>query len=476
MHYCSLFIIFCYTTAATRPVHTMNKPVFTPELLSPAGSLKNMRYAFAYGADAVYAGQPRYSLRVRNNEFNLQNLALGIDEAHQQNKKLYVVSNISPHNAKVKTYLRDIEPVIEMKPDALIMSDPGLIMLVREKWPEQAIHLSVQANAINFATVKFWAKNGVERVILSRELSLDEIEEIRELCPETELEVFVHGALCMAYSGRCLLSGYINKRDPNQGTCTNACRWEYKVTEGKENESGDIVHKIDPNAVIPTLGEGQPTDKVYLLQEPQRPDEHMPAFEDEHGTYIMNSKDLRAVQHVERLTKMGVHSLKIEGRTKSFYYCARTAQVYRRAIDDAVAGRPFDASLMNTLENLAHRGYTEGFYRRHTHDTYQNYEYGHSISDQQQFVGEILERDDATGLAVVEVKNKFLLGDSLELMTPKGNLTFELGHMENKKGEKIDDAKGSGHIVKIPIPEDVTLDKALLMRNLHSHQDTRNPY
>lgn len=454
----------------------MNKPAFTPELLSPAGSLKNMRYAFAYGADAVYAGQPRYSLRVRNNEFNLQNLAVGIEEAHQQNKKLYVVSNISPHNAKVKTYMRDIEPVIDMKPDALIMSDPGLIMLVREKWPDQPIHLSVQANAINFATVKFWAKNGVERVILSRELSLDEIAEIRELCPETELEVFVHGALCMAYSGRCLLSGYINKRDPNQGTCTNACRWEYKVAEGKENETGDIVHKINPSNVIPTLGEGQPTDKVFLLQEPQRPDEFMPTFEDEHGTYIMNSKDLRAVQHVERLTQMGVHSLKIEGRTKSFYYCARTAQVYRRAIDDAVAGKPFDPTLMTTLENLAHRGYTEGFYRRHTHDSYQNYEYGHSISDQQQFVGEILERDDATGLAVVEVKNKFLTGDSLELMTPKGNITFDLSHMENKKGEKINDAKGSGHIVKIPVPEDINLKQALLMRNLRNNQDTRNPY
>eukprot|EP01093_Parvamoeba_rugata_P014861 TRINITY_DN4978_c0_g1_i1.p1 TRINITY_DN4978_c0_g1~~TRINITY_DN4978_c0_g1_i1.p1 ORF type:complete len:209 (+),score=41.22 TRINITY_DN4978_c0_g1_i1:854-1480(+) len=193
---------------------------FTPELLSPAGSLKNMRYAFAYGADAVYAGQPRYSLRVRNNEFDLETLKIGIDEAHALNKKFYVVSNIAPHNAKVNSYLRDIEPVIAMGPDALIMSDPGLIMLVREKWPDMPIHLSVQANAVNYATVKFWAKQGIERVILSRELSLEEIAEIRQLCPETELEVFVHGALCMAYSGRCLLSGYINKRDPNQGTCT----------------------------------------------------------------------------------------------------------------------------------------------------------------------------------------------------------------------------------------------------------------
>ncbi|WP_198597410.1 U32 family peptidase, partial [Vibrio splendidus] len=226
---------------------TTQKP-FVPELLSPAGSLKNMRYAFAYGADAVYAGQPRYSLRVRNNEFNHENLQIGIDEAHAQGKKLYVVCNIQPHNSKLKTFIRDLKPVVEMGPDALIMSDPGLIMMVRESFPEMPIHLSVQANAVNWATVKFWSTQGVERVILSRELSLEEIEEIREHCPETELEIFVHGALCMAYSGRCLLSGYMNKRDPNQGTCTNACRWEYKTEAAKEDENGQIV-EANPTGV-----------------------------------------------------------------------------------------------------------------------------------------------------------------------------------------------------------------------------------
>ncbi len=333
--------------------------MFTPELLSPAGSLKNMRYAFAYGADAVYAGQPRYSLRVRNNEFNHDNLKIGIDEAHAQGKRFYVVCNIQPHNAKLKTFIRDLTPIIDMGPDALIMSDPGLIMMVREHFPDMAIHLSVQANAINWATVKFWQQQGIERVILSRELSLEEIEDIRQHCPYMELEIFVHGALCMAYSGRCLLSGYINKRDPNQGTCTNACRWDYKVHQGKEDDAGQVVQVQE---VTPTLGKGEPVDDVVLLEEGGRPGELMAAYEDEHGTYIMNSKDLRAIQHVERLTQMGVHSLKIEGRTKSFYYCARTAQVYRQAIDDAVAGKPFDESLMSTLENLAHRGYTEGFF------------------------------------------------------------------------------------------------------------------
>ena len=203
----------------------MTRPA--PELLLPAGSLERMRAAFDFGADAVYAGQPRYSLRARNNEFRIEQIQIGIEEAHARGKKFFLTSNLLPHNDKVRTYLRDIEPIIAMGPDALIMADPGLIMQVREKWPEVAIHLSVQANTTNFMSVKFWQKVGITRIILSRELSLDEIEKIRQECPDMELEVFVHGALCIAYSGRCLLSGYFNHRDPNQGTCTNACRWNY---------------------------------------------------------------------------------------------------------------------------------------------------------------------------------------------------------------------------------------------------------
>ncbi|CND82574.1 putative protease [Yersinia enterocolitica] len=450
---------------------------FTPELLSPAGTLKNMRYAFAYGADAVYAGQPRYSLRVRNNEFNHENLALGIQEAHALGKRFYVVVNIAPHNSKLKTFLRDLKPVIDMGPDALIMSDPGLIMMVRETFPQMDIHLSVQANAVNWATVKFWQQMGLTRVILSRELSLEEIAEIRAQVPDMELEIFVHGALCMAYSGRCLLSGYINKRDPNQGTCTNACRWEYNVQEGKEDDVGNIVHIHQPIAVKnvePTLGIGAPTDKVFMIEEAQRPGEYMTASEDEHGTYIMNSKDLRAIQHVERLTKMGVHSLKIEGRTKSFYYCARTAQVYRRAIDDAVAGKPFDPTLLTTLEGLAHRGYTEGFLRRHVHEEQQTYEYGYSVSERQQFVGEFtgIRRD---GLAEVIVKNKFSVGDSVELMTPNGNIQFILESMQDKKGQLADVAPGNGHIMYLPIPENINVEYGLLIRNLNG-TNSRNPH
>ncbi len=216
----------------------------SPELLLPAGTLEKMRTAYAFGADAVYAGQPRYSLRARNNEFQLEELQIGIQEAHALGKKLFVASNLMPHNAKVKTYMADMGPLIAMQPDALIMADPGLIAMVRERWPEMPIHLSVQANTVNYAAVKFWKSLGLSRVILSRELSLDEVEEIRQQCPNIELEVFIHGALCIAYSGRCLLSGYFNHRDANQGTCTNSCRWDYKVDSAEEDGTGDI-QKID---------------------------------------------------------------------------------------------------------------------------------------------------------------------------------------------------------------------------------------
>ena len=415
-----------------------------PELLSPAGTLKNMRYAFAYGADAVYAGQPRYSLRVRNNQFSKEEvLAQGIAEAHAAGKRFFLASNIAPHNNKLKNYIRDLEPIVAMGPDALIMSDPGLIMMVRETFPDMPIHLSVQSNVVNYAAVRFWQSMGLTRIILSRELSLREVREIREHCPDMELEVFVHGALCIAYSGRCLLSGYLSHRDSNQGACTNTCRWKYNTYEARETSTGDVVPtEVDPSSL-----------PAALLEEETRPGELMPAYEDEHGTYIMNSRDLRAVQHVRELTEMGIDSLKIEGRTKSAYYTARTAQVYSRAIDDAVAGREFDMGMMEELEGLANRGYTEGFYRRHPPKEYQNYERGVSTSDRQQLVGEIADINDRW--LTIAVKNRFEKGDLMELVTPSGNVTFLLEAMLDKEGQAAEAAPGSGHVVRIPVPGDV---------------------
>jgi U32 family peptidase len=444
-----------------------------PELLLPAGTLAKMRAAYDFGADAVYAGQPRYSLRARNNDFKLEELKQGIEEAHARGKQFYVASNILPHNAKIKTYLDDMAPVIAMRPDALIMADPGLIMMVRERWPEMPVHLSVQANTVNYMGVKFWQQLGLTRVILSRELSLDEIEEIRQSCPDMEIEVFVHGALCIAYSGRCLLSGYFNRRDPNQGTCTNACRWDYKVHDTREDEAGDVAridfdfqreqHEAESQFAACGGAERHPlADKTYLIEESSRPGELMPIVEDEHGTYIMNSRDLRAVEHVERLARIGIDSLKIEGRTKSLYYVARVAQTYRRAIDDAVAGRPFDPSLLSELDGLANRGYTDGFLERHHTHEYQNYLTGHSQAHRSQYVGEVLEVG-ADGWALIDVKNRFALGDRLEVIHPSGNCRFELTEM-TRDGEACQVAPGNG--VRVRIPGLAGKDKALIARFL----------
>lgn len=433
----------------------------TPELLLPAGSLEKMRTAYDFGADAVYAGLPRYSLRARNNEFRNEQLAEGINQAHARGKQFYVTTNILPHNDKVRSFIRQLDPVVAMKPDAFIMADPGLIMLARETWPDLAIHLSVQANTVNYAAVKFWEKAGVKRIILSRELSLDEIADIRQHCPDMELEVFVHGALCIAYSGRCLLSGYFNRRDPNQGTCTNACRWDYKVHTAEETAGGDVVklqgfdfakELEDAHSTFAACGGAKrhpDADRVYLLEESNRPGDLMPVEEDEHGTYIMNSKDLRAIEHVQRLVEIGVNSLKVEGRTKSLYYVARTAQAYRRAIDDARAGRAFDPSLIGQLDGLANRGYTAGFLQRHAPQESQNYAVGNSQISRSQYVGQVIEAHD--GWALIDVKNRFALHDRLEVIHPAGNKELTLEVMQSDRGEPLEVAPGNGIKVRIPL-------------------------
>lgn len=398
------------------------------ELLSPAGTLTMLNAAINFGADAIYAGQPRYSLRVRNNEFNdLQKLKTAIDTTHLHNKKIYIVTNLLPHNAKLKTFPEDIQKIVDLQPDALIMSDVGLIDFVRNKYPQMPIHLSVQANTTNYAAVKFWQKLGLQRIILSRELSLDEIAEIRQQCPDIELEVFIHGALCIAYSGRCLMSGYFNHRDANQGTCTNACRWEYKVAAEKK----------------------QPIN--FYVKEPNRPNDLMPIEEDEHGTYLFNSKDLRGLEHVEALMKIGVDSFKIEGRTKSAYYVARTTQVYRQAIDDFKNGKNFDYKNLSVLENLANRGYTDGFFQRHHDADYQNYLQGHSTAQKSQYVADVGEFDSQNMRLHLIAKNHFEVGDTLEFITPSGNFEMQISEntMFNKKGENVSQAKGIGHQVWI---------------------------
>jgi len=298
----------------------------------------------------------------------------------------------------------------------------------------------------------------VTRVILSRELSLDEVAEIRQECPDTELEVFVHGALCIAYSGRCLLSGYFNHRDPNQGSCTNSCRWDYKLLPATEDAGGDI-DLTEPRLRAETAAAEAKESTLrrpgatWLLEEKERPGEYMPIEEDEHGSYILNSKDLRAIEYVARLTEIGIDSLKIEGRTKSPYYVARTCQSYRQAIDDAVAGRPFDAQLIGQLDGLANRGYTAGFYDRHPDRDYQNYLRGSSESSRSLYVGDVIGYD-AAGLAEIEVKNHFSVGDRIEIIRPQGNLELVIDAMQNRDGEPATVAPGSGHLMRIALPPD----------------------
>lgn len=426
-----------------------------PELLAPAGTLQSLRYAVAFGADAVYAGLPRYSLRVRENEFDLAALGQAVAHMRKMEKKLYIACNLAPHNSKVDTFIRDVEPMVELGPDALIMSDPGLINMARKAWPQMPIHLSVQANVVNYAAVDFWQEMGLSRIILSRELSLEEIAVIRERCKTMELEVFIHGALCIAYSGRCLLSGYVSHRDANQGSCTNACRWDYKLHDAEQTETGAVV-VVDESAV---------KDKIYLLEDQSRPGELMPAYEDEHGTYILNSKDLRAVQHVERLSNMGIDSLKIEGRTKSYFYTARATQVYRKAIDAAANKQPFDLSWYDDLDDLANRGYTEGFYRRHPPKEHQNYLQG-SSQNRQQFIGEVIGQNRESGRLTIAVKNHFEVGDEVDLITPGGNVRFSLQDMESEQGESRSVAPGSGLNVVIPAPYSGKVEYGLLIKRL----------
>jgi putative protease len=318
----------------------------------------------------------------------------------------------------------------------------------------------VQANTVNHAAVKFWRSAGVTRVILSRELSLDEVAEIRQECPDTELEVFVHGALCIAYSGRCLLSGYFNHRDPNQGSCTNSCRWDYKVHEGREDAAGDVgLATPRPVAVspAPTLQGAAKQNTLrrpgatWLLEEKERPGEYLPIEEDEHGSYILNSKDLRAIEYVAQLIEIGIDSLKIEGRTKSPYYVARTCQSYRQAIDDALAGRAFDAQLIGQLDGLANRGYTAGFYDRHPDRDHQNYLSGSSESSRSLYVGDVVGYD-AAGLAEIAVKNHFEVGDRIEIIRPAGNLDLVIEAMQNRDGEPVTVAPGNGHLMRIALP------------------------
>ncbi len=412
-----------------------------PELLAPAGSFEKMEYAFAYGADAVYAGIPRFSLRARENDFTEEKYLEALQYARRKNKKLYLTMNIFPHNRKVDSFSNMLARVARAKPDGLIMADPGMIMVAREKHPELPVHLSTQSNTINWQTVRFWQKIGVKRIILSRELSIDEIKEIRQHVPEMELETFIHGAICIAYSGRCLLSNYFTHRDANQGTCTNACRWEYNV----HGEPAQLQKEQDSY---------QPEKINYYLEETTRPGELMAVDEDEHGTYIMNAKDLSTIHILKELIDSGVDSIKIEGRTKSQYYLSSITRAYRWALDYYKEGREVPEAVLQEVYAVANRGYVTGFLERNPGENGQNYEESHSSVQSRRFAGLIDAWDKEKELARIKVRNRFKIGDTLELVTPAETIPFQLKNMRNELGEELETAHGGGVDVFIPLPKE----------------------
>ncbi len=395
-----------------------------PELLMPAGSLRKMEYAYAYGADAVYLGLPYFSLRARENDFTLETLYKARELADKYNKKLYLTANIFSKNRKLKSFESQLDDWMAVKPDAFIMSDPGLMMIAREKHPDINIHLSVQANCMNWQTVKFWNKSlGVSRIILSRELHINDVKEIKQRVPDIELEAFVHGSICIAYSGRCLMSSYMSHRDANQGVCDNSCREKFKLTS--------------PN-ISQNNGE-------FYLEDMRTDGTQYQLSEDDNGTYLMNAKDLRLIQHLKEIMDAGVCSFKIEGRTKSLNYVALVSQAYRKAIDNMYNDKDFDKKLLDDLDKVANRGYHTGFMVTEKPGAEaQNYDTSVSRNFSQRFGGLVNTNDEVPeGFISVEVRNKIIKGQDCEIMFPgQDNINFKVTDILDKNQEPTDSAHG----------------------------------
>ena len=392
-----------------------------PELLAPAGDLVRMRYAFAYGADAVYAGQPAFSLRARENGFkNLDDLAEGIAYAHSLGKKFYLTSNVIPRNVKVEAFQKALLSALEYKPDALIVADPGFVGWLRKVSPETEVHLSVQANTTNYLAASFWKDLGVRRIILSRELRLSEILEIKERVPDLELEVFVHGAVCMAMSGRCMLSNWVTHRDANQGACDNSCRMPYKLFANPGPQCEEYHNH-----------EGQ-----FSLQRSDRPElDPIALDEDTWGTYFMSSRDLCALEVIPELVAGGLDSFKIEGRTRSVYYLSQVVRAYRMAIDAVAAGEAVPEECRRAISFVDGRGFMPGFLRG---PLPQNYEATHVDALGGCVAAQVIDFEQNTGALRVNVKNPFSLDDKLELLTPEKMVPLELESLVDFKGGAAD--------------------------------------
>jgi U32 family peptidase len=397
------------------------------ELLAPAGNLEKMKTALTFGADAVYCGAPDFSLRVRINQFDLPKIREGIEFAHELGKKVYITVNIFAHNKHLLNLEDYILKLKDLNPDALIVSDPGILSVIKQVWPEAEIHLSTQANCTNWQAAKFWHEQGVKRVILGREVTLEEIKEIHEKVPEVELECFVHGAMCMSYSGRCLLSKFFTDRSANLGDCTQPCRWEYKT----------------------------------FLQEIKRPDELLQIEEDEHGSYIMNSQDLCLVGHLKELVDAGIVSLKIEGRAKSLYYVGNTINIYRQALDNLHKDSQEQLqSYLHDLQKSQNRGFTKGFIFG-ADQCEQKTDASHEKCDWE-FCGQVVEYKN--NQLHVKVHNQLFVNDDVELVVPHAEtVAMKVEKLYNDTNESITEAHG-GQDAIVRIPHDKELPSGTLMR------------
>lgn len=398
-----------------------------PEILAPAGNLEKLKAAIDFGADAVYLGGSKLNLRAFAHNFEVDELKNGIIYAHERGKKVYVTLNVFPHNDDVIGLEEYLIELYELNVDAIIVSDPGIIMTAREVVPNLEIHLSTQANNVNWKSAIFWHKQGVKRIVLARELSLTEITEIRKNIPEDcQLEAFVHGSMCMAYSGRCLLSNYMTGRDSNRGQCAQPCRYKYRLVEEK------------------------------------RPDEYFPIIEDDKGSYIMNSKDLCMIEHIPELVQSGINSFKIEGRMKSAYYVASVVKAYREAVDTYFKDPEnyvFNNKWMDYLLKPSHRRYSSGFY--FGEDKKQYYESSSYIRNYD-IIGIVEGYNAKEGRAIINQKNKAFEGDKVEVLKPKGeNLIIELSDIKNSRDEKIESTPVAQMVYSISI--DVILEKGEML-------------
>ena len=387
------------------------------ELLAPAGNLEKLKVAALYGADAVYCGGFSYGLREGADNFSYDELKEGTEFLHARDKQIYVTVNMIPHNEDLENLPEYLHQLEEIGVDALIISDPGVLNIIREEDIDLDLHLSTQANAVNYASVNFWHKLGLERIILARELSKEEIKEIRENT-DISLEMFIHGAMCISYSGRCLLSNYFVNRDANRGQCAHSCRWKY-----------------------------------YLMEE-ERPGEYYPVFEDKNGTHIMNSKDLCLIEYIPEVLETGVDSLKIEGRMKGMHYVANVVSTYKKALDEYYkdpANYELKKEWFQDLRKVSHRGYTTGFFLHPPTEEDQNYE-SSAYKRTYDFMGVVRGYDSIKREALIEVRHKFFKGDQIEILKHNGDVQTEsVDYIINEEGVKVEDAPHPKEIIRVPV-------------------------